>query len=164
MSFQQLVDLIKPKQIPSRITSVKEVLTASLFVCLLAGLHKYYWFHLHEENEEMGQTQIPLNSENDPDHYLDTKNIKDPDFSIYLLLTLFKTRVQWLAFCQPRSRILGQQWVMKSVNCSIIARICKLLAKTFTDLCSEMCWVFVVTGKETGKVYKWRGPLCQCAV
>ena len=29
---------------------------------------------------------------------------------------IYKTRVKWLAFCQPRSRILGQQWVLKSVN------------------------------------------------
>ena len=27
-----------------------------------------------------------------------------------------KTRVKWLAECQPQSRILGQQWVLKSVN------------------------------------------------
>ena len=26
------------------------------------------------------------------------------------------TRVKWLAFCQPQSRIFGQQWVLKSVN------------------------------------------------
>ena len=26
------------------------------------------------------------------------------------------TRVKWLAFCQPQSRILGQQWVLKSIN------------------------------------------------
>ena len=29
---------------------------------------------------------------------------------------ILKTRVKWLAFCQPQSRILGQQWVLKSVN------------------------------------------------
>ena len=29
---------------------------------------------------------------------------------------LNKTRVKWLAFCQPQSRILGQQWVLKSIN------------------------------------------------
>ena len=27
-----------------------------------------------------------------------------------------KTRVKWLAECQPQSRILGQQWVLKSIN------------------------------------------------
>ena len=26
------------------------------------------------------------------------------------------TRVTWLAFIQPQSRILGQHWVLKSVN------------------------------------------------
>ena len=26
------------------------------------------------------------------------------------------TRAKWLAFCQPQRRILGQQWVLKSVN------------------------------------------------
>ena len=35
--------------------------------------------------------------------------------------------------------------MLKSVNRSIIAHICKLLAKTFTDLCSEICWVLKVT-------------------
>ena len=47
------------------------------------------------------------------------------------------TRVQWLASCQPRSPILGQQCVLKSINRSIIAHICKPLAKTFTDLCKS---------------------------
>ena len=27
-----------------------------------------------------------------------------------------ETRVTWLAFTQPQSRILGQHWVLKSVN------------------------------------------------
>ena len=74
------------------------------------------------------------------------------------------TRVQWLTFCQPQSRILGQQWVLKSVNHSIIACIFKPLTTMFTDLCSEMCWVFVVTRNVIGKVYKRKGPLCKIAV
>ena len=33
-----------------------------------------------------------------------------------ILYTNKKTRVKWLAECQPQSRILGQQWVLKSIN------------------------------------------------
>ena len=66
------------------------------------------------------------------------------------------TRVQWLAFCQPWSRILGQQCVLKSVNHSIIARICTPFAKRFTDLCSDMCSVFVVARNVMSTVYKYK--------
>ena len=69
------------------------------------------------------------------------KEVKLYDFKV-----IAPTRVQWLALCQPRSQILEQQWVLKSVKHSIIAHICEPLAKTFTDLCSEMFWVFAVTG------------------
>ena len=51
------------------------------------------------------------------------------------------TRVQWLAFCQPRNRILGQHWVLKSVNSVLLPIFAKML---FTDLCGEMCWVYVL--------------------
>ena len=33
---------------------------------------------------------------------------------------------------------------VQPVNYYTIACICKLHANTFTDLCSEMCWVYVV--------------------
>ena len=55
-----------------------------------------------------------------------------------------KTRVQWLAFCQPQSRILRQHWVLKSVN-SVLS---PAFANRFQRSCFQMCvarWVFVVT-------------------
>ena len=48
-----------------------------------------------------------------------------------------QTRVQWLAFTQPQSRILGQDWVEICKLC-IIARIWKPLSAKFSDLCREM--------------------------
>ena len=56
------------------------------FVCLLAGLHKYYWLELYEKNQRMGcgSSYIPSNFESDLSHCLDTNN--NPDFPVYLLL------------------------------------------------------------------------------
>ena len=49
------------------------------------------------------------------------------------------TSVQWLAFCQRQSRILGQHWVLKSVN-SVLSPV---FANRF-QICVAR-WVFVVT-------------------
>ena len=59
-------------------------MTICLFVSYLAGLRQYYQLELLEKNEKMshGPTYIPLNYECVPDHHLDTKNIRDPDFPI----------------------------------------------------------------------------------
>ena len=49
------------------------------------------------------------------------------------------TRVTWLAFTQPQSRILGQHWVLKSVN-SVLS---PAFGNSFQIFVTR--WVFVVT-------------------
>ena len=49
------------------------------------------------------------------------------------------TRVTWLAFTQPQSRILGQHWVLKSVN-SVLSPAFGNPFQIFVER-----WVFVVT-------------------
>ena len=60
-------------------------------VCLLAGLCKFYWSDLHEKiKRDLVQVISHLNFKSDPDHRLNTKkHINDPDFRIYLLLTMY---------------------------------------------------------------------------
>ena len=41
---------------------------------------------------------------------------RETDLNSYRYQLFNKTRVTWLAFTQPQSRILGQHWVLKSVN------------------------------------------------
>ena len=61
-------------------------MTICLFVYLSAELDTNTTSGIFIKNGRMGLCliQVPLNSESHPDHHLDTKNIKDTDFSIYL--------------------------------------------------------------------------------
>ena len=54
-----------------------------------------------------------------------------------------QTRVKWLAFTQPQSRIVGQHWVLKSVNSVLSPAFGNRYRGSF-QLCVAR-WVFVVT-------------------
>ena len=74
--------------------------------------------------------------------YSDTLHIKK-FIEIPLSHSISKTRVKWLAFCQPQSRILGQHWVLKSLS-SVLS---PAFANRFQRSCFQICvaiWVFVV--------------------
>ena len=63
-----------------------------LFVNLLTGSHKCHWLELCKKNKKItgSSTLIPINFENDPNYYLDTKKkIKYLDFPINLVFSLF---------------------------------------------------------------------------
>ena len=57
-----------------------------------------------EKNEsKLDPTLIPLSSESDLDNFLSTKNIDDPDFSIFLLLShFFKIICAIVMVCSPQ--------------------------------------------------------------
>ena len=65
----------------SVVTSAKEVLFSSLFVCLFAGIHEQYLLNHHEKKSEDGSwfNLDPINFQIDLDPFLDTK-INNPDF------------------------------------------------------------------------------------
>ena len=47
-------------------------------------------FSYVKEKMDLGPTKSPLNFNSNPDHQLVTRNIKDLNFSMYLLLSLLK--------------------------------------------------------------------------
>ena len=53
-------------------------------VCLLTGLHRYYWLDLLEKKQNIGlvPSQMTLNFESHLDHHIDTNG--NPDLPIYL--------------------------------------------------------------------------------
>ena len=59
---------------------------------------------------------------------------------------LCKTRVKWLAFIQPQSRILGQDWVLKYVNSVLSPALVNRFHGSF-QICVAR-WVFVYNNKE----------------
>ena len=64
----------------------------------------------------LGPTSIPSNFETDPNHYLDTKNIKDLDFPILIIFELFLRKTYTVCLgrgmCSPSALV----WKVRKSN------------------------------------------------
>ena len=65
-----------------------------------------------------------------------------------------RTRVKWLAFTQPQSRILGQDWVLKSVN-SVLSPAFRTRFHGSFQICVSRCvFVYKYKGSVDAQFYK----------
>ena len=66
----------------------------------------------------------------------------------------FKTRVQWLAFTQPQSQILGQDWVLKSVNSVLSPTFGNHFHGSFQFCVARWVFVYKYKGSVDAQFYK----------
>ena len=77
-----------------------------------------------------------------------------PVHFIALNAILKKTRVQWLAFTQPQSRILGQDWVLKSVNSVLSPAFGNHFHGSFQFCVARWVFVYKYKGSVDAQFYK----------
>ena len=65
-----------------------------------------------------------------------------------------KTRVTWLAFTQPQSRILGQHWVLKSVNSVLSPAFRNRFQGSFQICVARWEFVYKYKGSVDAQFYK----------
>ena len=64
------------------------------------------------------------------------------------------TRVTWLAFTQPQSRILGQHWVLKSVNSVLSPAFGNRFQESFQICVARWVFVYKYKGSVDAQFYK----------